>query len=193
MDPAIEGRVLEAAIELVQEVDYPSLGVRDIAARAGVGVGAIYRRWETKESLVVAAMERMLLTDSPPDAVDIRSWLDSFAQRFEARKEALRTMIGTLGRQTDLVSLVRTQLVEPELARARLVIADELGTDEDDPVVGLIAELGPAAITLRLLVLHDEPAAELGATVQRIIDLVSAGLTVEQGEGPARAGSPSAK
>ena len=49
--------IIEAASELLTEVGYDHLRVQDVAARAGVGLATIYRRWPTKEDLVAAAID----------------------------------------------------------------------------------------------------------------------------------------
>lgn len=48
--------ILEATFELIQEVGYDHLRVNDVAARAGVGLATLYRRFPTKRDLVLAAL-----------------------------------------------------------------------------------------------------------------------------------------
>src|SRR5919202_1014810 len=52
-------RILAAATELFAERGL-SVTLHDIAARAGVGVGTIYRHFPTKEPLIDAVFEREL-------------------------------------------------------------------------------------------------------------------------------------
>lgn len=82
-----ERTLLEAAAAafVVSGVDAP---VRDIAARAGVGVGTIYRHFPTRASLIVAvyrhqveacasaAADLLAANDSPHTA--LRRWIDQF-------------------------------------------------------------------------------------------------------------------
>src|SRR4051812_45545619 len=53
------GRVLEAAAEVFAERG-PNASVDEIARRAGVGHGTVFRRFPTKESLVAAVMCKQL-------------------------------------------------------------------------------------------------------------------------------------
>ena len=53
-----EPLILDAASELLDEVGYDHLRVQDVAERAHVGLATIYRRWSTKQELVIAAMSR---------------------------------------------------------------------------------------------------------------------------------------
>ncbi len=45
------GRIRDAAFELFQERGFGSTTIEDIAKKARVGVGTIYRRWEDKKAL----------------------------------------------------------------------------------------------------------------------------------------------
>lgn len=56
LDQAKDIAILEAAITGLAEQGYDRLSVDDIAARAGVGKAAIYRRWSSKSDLVAAAI-----------------------------------------------------------------------------------------------------------------------------------------
>ena len=76
--------LLEAAAASFVErgVDAP---VRDIAARAGVGVGTIYRHFPTRADLVVAVYRHQVDELAAPAATDagspsaaLRAWLDRF-------------------------------------------------------------------------------------------------------------------
>lgn len=53
-------RALEAAEELVLSVGFDAMTMNAVAERAGISVGAIYRRFEGKEQLIAALTERML-------------------------------------------------------------------------------------------------------------------------------------
>jgi len=48
--------ILAATFELIQEVGYDHLRVNDVAARAGVGLATLYRRFPTKRDLVLTAL-----------------------------------------------------------------------------------------------------------------------------------------
>ena len=52
--------VVEATAQVLRERGYRGATLRQIAARAGVGVGSIYQYFPTKEALLAAVMERHL-------------------------------------------------------------------------------------------------------------------------------------
>lgn len=65
-DPAI----LNAALEILSEHGYDATNMNDVAARAGVGKAAIYRRWPSKAALITDALlywRPDLLDDDTPD------------------------------------------------------------------------------------------------------------------------------
>ncbi len=48
--------ILRATLEVLAEVGYEALSVEAVAARAGVGKTTVYRRWQTKVDLALAAI-----------------------------------------------------------------------------------------------------------------------------------------
>jgi AcrR family transcriptional regulator len=77
-DPDIERRVLAAALTVYGEVGWAAFSLDRVARRAPVGKAALYRRWPTKEALLLAALEH--LAEPPPadaDPTDLRGCLIS--------------------------------------------------------------------------------------------------------------------
>lgn len=83
----VTGAVLGAVVDLVTEQGIAAVTMDTVAARAGVSKPAIYRRWPTKQDLIIAAAETRIGTLSVPDLGDFRAEL-----RFvlTARLEAYR-------------------------------------------------------------------------------------------------------
>src|SRR3954451_738674 len=52
-DPSRDGVIRAAILRLLADVGYGSLTMDAVAAEAGVGKATIYRRWRTKQDLVV--------------------------------------------------------------------------------------------------------------------------------------------
>ncbi|MGY1742725.1 MULTISPECIES: TetR/AcrR family transcriptional regulator [unclassified Blastococcus] len=64
-DPSRDGVIREAILRLLGDVGYGALTMDAVAAEAGVGKATIYRRWRTKQDLVVdtiAVMNQSLAT-----------------------------------------------------------------------------------------------------------------------------------
>jgi AcrR family transcriptional regulator len=49
-------RIVETAIELAEQGGFEAVRLRDVAAHAGVALGTLYRRFHSKEDLLVAAL-----------------------------------------------------------------------------------------------------------------------------------------
>ncbi len=65
---AAHDSILAASIALIREVGYDAVSMDAIAARAGTGKATIYRRWKTKEALVCAALEQIMIKLPVPDS-----------------------------------------------------------------------------------------------------------------------------
>lgn len=109
-DPAI----LDAALTTLAEHGYDATNMNDIAARAGVGKAAIYRRWSSKAALMTDALVYWrpdLLSDDAPDTGSLAGDLDAVVKRAKHSDNSLIT--------TDLVLRVAVEAAhDPELATA---------------------------------------------------------------------------
>ncbi|RXS84114.1 TetR/AcrR family transcriptional regulator [Streptomyces sp. TM32] len=72
-DPDIEPRILAATLDVYREVGWSGLTLDLVARRAGVGKAALYRRWDSKEKLIVSALASQRFTDELPDTGSLRS------------------------------------------------------------------------------------------------------------------------
>lgn len=82
--------ILEATLQLLEERGYSGLALTEVAQRAGVSTATLYRRWSSKVSLVLAAMQASLFPPSLPDTGDTRQDLIVFLQeRIEATQRPL--------------------------------------------------------------------------------------------------------
>jgi AcrR family transcriptional regulator len=109
-DPAI----LNAALAELTEHGYNKTNMNDIAARAGVGKAAIYRRWSSKAALITDALVYWrpdLLRDDVPDTGSLRGDFDALVARAAHNDDALIS--------NDLVLRVALEASrDPELASA---------------------------------------------------------------------------
>ena len=81
-DPDIEQRVIAAALAVYGEVGWAGFSLDRVARRAPVGKAALYRRWPTREDLLLAALEH--LAEPPPedaDPNDLRGCLVAMAEQ----------------------------------------------------------------------------------------------------------------
>ena len=85
-DASIDVAVLDAVSELLENSGYSALAVEKVARRAGVSKTAIYRRWPTRQQLVLAELQRRLGDVAPVDTgctlCDLNEALGMFARTF---------------------------------------------------------------------------------------------------------------
>ncbi|MHB9150565.1 MAG: TetR/AcrR family transcriptional regulator [Thermoleophilia bacterium] len=72
-DPNVTQAITASVLELLGEVGYSALTIEGVAQRAGVGKTTIYRRFESKNALVAAAIGSLTGTIVAPDTGDTRT------------------------------------------------------------------------------------------------------------------------
>lgn len=104
--------ILQATLELIAEVGVHAVRTEDVAARAGVGKGAIYRRYSSKEELVTAAIAALVSEDiAIPDTGATRA--DLLVLMRESVAVYGHSLVGRL-----MPNLVGAMAQNPELADA---------------------------------------------------------------------------
>jgi AcrR family transcriptional regulator len=110
-DPSRDGVIRAAILRLLADVGYGALTMDAVAAEAGVGKATIYRRWRTKEDLVVdtiSDLNQELAT--PPDTGSLEGDLRALTASMRA------VVTGPTGAAT--LSLLSTMPHQPALAKA---------------------------------------------------------------------------
>jgi AcrR family transcriptional regulator len=109
--------LLQAAAALFAE-EGTDVSLEAVAARAGVGIGTLYRNFPNRDSLVEAAYRTEvghlcaaaseLLASNPPD-VALAEWMDRFVT-YAAAKRGMAGALKAVNAKTDLYSQTRTQI-----------------------------------------------------------------------------------
>lgn len=150
---------MSAAVFELGEVGYDALTMEGVAARAHTGKAALYRRWSSKEELVVEALQCML----PPcgDAPDTGSVRDDLVELLTSMAATVSTPAGSavqamMSNQQcgpEMAHTVHNQVLAPRKAMmlGALQRGAARGEVRPDAVTRLIAEVGPALIIQHLL------------------------------------------
>jgi AcrR family transcriptional regulator len=175
-----EPLILDAANELLDEIGYDHLRVQDVADRAHVGLATIYRRWSTKQELVIAAMQRAKASVEAPVTDDPRADLEALL------REMTHSIFGP--KACFVVGFVTALRGDPELGRVfresmltdmrdhlRRPIARVVG--DDDPDLDLRADLAPAFLIFRMLI--DDQPVDPDELAHRLCALVLGSVTPE--------------
>ena len=177
--PRVEGldqALLDVTLELAGEVGLNGMSMDDLAQRAGVSKATIYRRWPSKERLVLEALNQAMrpfdLIDTGSLRGDLDDYLTELARRMATGKasDVLPDMIAASVRDPNLRNSLdeyiryRRQPLQTILGRA--LERGELATDTDVEVL-IDALIGP--FVYRRLLSHDPLDA---AFVERLLRTV---------------------
>jgi AcrR family transcriptional regulator len=126
-DPDVDEAITQATLELLGTHGFAGMSMEAIAAAAGVGKPAIYRRHPDKASLVAAVIAGRLPLLDPPDLGDTRAELwEAVQQGFPADGAAYVGLIGGLiaeqERHPELIEAFRRSVLLPRRATGQALI-----------------------------------------------------------------------
>jgi AcrR family transcriptional regulator len=151
----LDARILQSCFELLGEVGYDRLRVKEVATRAGVGTDTIYRRWANKGALV-AASTTLVGGRRTHERDTIASVLNRIAETLCERKDFLPGIIAAFRDDPEYAAVLRKNVMEPDLASLRRLISLQAPHLADSDVK-LLAEIGPALLITRALFFAQTP------------------------------------
>jgi len=170
----VERAILDAALDLFLEVGFDAMSIGSVAERAGVGKTTIYRRWRSKEELIVATISSLYEGMEFPDTGDVRADLTSVVHhmhgliRTTKAGQALPRMAGELARDTPLGHAYMRSVMGPkiEAAGAALQRAKDRGALRADldvriAVASIVGPMMFLVLTGRIASFGDDLAARL--------------------------------
>lgn len=136
--------ILQAARELIAEVGFDALTMGGIAERAGVGKATVYRRWSSKERLVVEAVEQLVSEITIPDTgtieADLLHLMRDAVRVYSGKPGAvIPGLVPALARNRQLAGTLRQAFLKPRRAALRAVL--ERGVRRGELRAGLDYEL----------------------------------------------------
>src|SRR5690606_13688262 len=138
-DTGIDDAVLTETIAALDDVGYTRLSLGDVARRAGTSRPALYRRWPTRQRLVLAALERRIGSVQPPDTTctmcDLAECLGLFVEAFEQLPPGvLAPLLGDTADDAGLRAEFMARLFDPprEAVRRTLSRARDRGDLRED-------------------------------------------------------------
>jgi AcrR family transcriptional regulator len=181
--PQAHRAILDAALDLFVEQGYATMSMEGIAARAGVGKTTIYRRWPSKEDLIVDAIDELIFDVEPPDTGSLREDLVETLVTVQTTFTSSRAgqvfprMAGQVAASSPLGRVYLRRVIEPRFALLKGMIArgverGELPAGVDPELVrGLL--IGPVILWKLTGRLTRKGARE---RAERIVDTVLKGL-----------------
>ena len=181
-DRAVDDAILDATLRLLREHGYHGLSTDRIAAEAGVGKATIYRRWGSKDEVVVAAADALAQAVPTPDTGSLRTDLvllaDGLAAVFAAPGTA--ALVGALAERMphdpQLAVALRRGFLAARRDAARVVL--ERGRARGEVTAGVDLEVATdllaAPFYYRLLITADDIDE---AFARQVVDAVLAWVT----------------
>src|ERR1700712_1303002 len=127
--PAVTDAITTAAIDELMESGYARLAMDRVARRAGVGKSAIYRRWPSKQHMIVDGLALLSIPTGPaPDTGSLRGDLRAMLQSCydwltDPRIRAvLPDLIAESDRNPVLAEAVAHHVTRPRLAWSRTML-----------------------------------------------------------------------
>jgi AcrR family transcriptional regulator len=187
---ALEDAILDAAYAELTEAGYTAFSVEAVAARARTGKASIYRRWNSKNDLVMDALCAALPT---PEACGITMDIDEDVSTFDALRgvahaiagvitspagDAMRAIKCEAATDPDLARLIDERFQAPRRAALLALLRRGVGRGEVRPEAAtqIVADVVPAVLTHRVI-LQREPLTEADITAmieQVFIPLIEA-------------------
>lgn len=134
-DPDVDRAIVNAALDVLADESLSGFSVEAVALRAGVGKATIYRRFEGREALLAAALERLRDDMPTPSAVGssyerLLGLLESI-RRADRNARSGRIMLQVFGLATTHPELV-SMFYDRVMSSRRAVIVELLreGIDE---------------------------------------------------------------
>lgn len=194
--PRVEGdrevEILDATLEVLAEVGYDLLTMDAVAARAKASKATLYRRWNSKPALVVAAIAcHHRGTPSVPDTGSLRgdllaAYCGSGGLDDRLAQAVLSAVITAMARDPEFAEVYRRDFIGPKIATSRGIYERARERGEVHPDTDLTI-LGPAlaGIVLHRAFLLGEPVTP--ELVGRVLDEVILPAALH---GPVHASSP---
>ena len=192
-DARCEAAILSATLDLFSEAGFEGMSIEAVAHRAGVGKTTIYRRWPSKEAIVVAAVGASLSgEESPIDTGSLTGDLVAMAKRAHCfltstvSGQVLPQMMRHVATDTELGRLYVQQVLAPKRRRMVEMLERGLARGELRPGVDLAAAADAILGTLVFLRLsrriYDLDEDAVVRTIEQLLD----GIRAEAGRATSR-------
>jgi AcrR family transcriptional regulator len=182
-DPQIGAAVLDATLAVLRRSGYGRLTFEEVARQAGTTKPAIYRRWPSRQRLVLVALGRRLGAARAPDTsctlCDLDECLRIFVAAFRRMPPGvLGPLFADCAGDRELQAAFMSTLFEPPRAAVRETLerAHARGDLRDDVDVELILDLIGSLIHYRALFGH-APTSDV--EIERAVEALLRGIATD--------------
>jgi AcrR family transcriptional regulator len=160
--PEVTESIRTAVIEELASIGYGQLSIESVARRAKVGKTTIYRRWPSKQDMVVAVISEIAWTHvDAPDTGSLRGDVEEFLTDLASAldnpvvRSVATDLLAEAHRDSPLTANLIEQIRDPRRARAAKIVRRAMNRGEvsDQADVGLALDLLAGPLLFRSLVL----------------------------------------
>lgn len=178
--PRVEGEremeILEATLEVLDEVGYDLLTMDAVATRAKASKATLYRRWKGKPELVVAAIMAHKGDRALPDTGTLRgdlleAYCGSGGLNDPRAQSIISAVVTAMGRDPEFAEVYRRDFIGPKLESSRAIYerARERGEVHPDVDITILAPSLAGIVLHRAFLLGEAVTPDL---VGRVLDEV---------------------
>ena len=171
-----EMEILEATLEVLDEVGYDLLTMDAVATRAKASKATLYRRWKGKPELVVAAIMAYKGDPGIPDTGSLRgdllaAYCGIGGLDEPLAKSVLTAVVTAMGRDPEFAEVYRRDFIAPKVATSYAIYerARDRGEVHPDVDLTILAPSLAGIVLHRAFLLGEAVTAEL---VGRVLDEV---------------------
>jgi len=177
---AADQAILSATLDVLATDGYGGLTMAAVIARSGVSSATLYRRWDTKQDLVAAALASMHPAITPIDTGsldgDVEDFVKAVSTSLSVRRDDINEDVAVALRQSaEFRAAVHEKFVAPRLAVLRQILEQARARGELGPGLGVEAAMSFVVGPLhhRVYVMDEalSPAFQRGATVAALAAL----------------------
>ena len=154
--PRIAGRtqdIIDAATSLLDQVGYDNITIQAIADSAGVGLATIYRRWASKDDVLVdaiASLPKPTIAATGDARADLEAFVRLQVDTFTDHTNRLPGLLVAMRASAAIAEAVRSDITrEVHQPLFDLLLAADVPTT----VAEQLAELVPALLIYRLVIM----------------------------------------
>ena len=180
--------ILDATLELLAEEGFQGLSIEEVAARAGVGKTTIYRRWSSKEELVIDAIRAVQINLSIVETGNFRNDLMTL---FKDAYQGMMThpllgqlalkFIGEYQTNPEIFKTYLTQVLIPRFQQFGQMVEQAQSREEicKDIDWTLVIELIGGSLYFHWIITHflmPSSSSSADEWVEQMIDMVMQGI-----------------
>lgn len=178
--PEADRAIIDATLALLREQGYPNLTMAGVASRAGVSTATLYRRWPSKEDLVVGVLEQTAGESRPavPDTGslggDLGALLRDMADSLNGEGgQLLEGLLSETVRNKDLAETLRRRLTVPRQRELSAILdrAEQRGEIDTAaaPDRSVVTSLITGALYERLLISGEPTTTDVVDSLVRLL------------------------